>query len=444
MIKIIKTIDRSALVKLRQKLSINEGIVTAGSSALTRKVFGRDLSPLEVVRIIIDEVKKTGDKALTKYAKKLDGYDLSPSTMAVSKSEIEKACNRTDKFFLRALEKAAKNILAYQKAIKYPSVKKLGADGMKIELLLRPMDRVGVYIPGGTALYPSSVLMNVLPAKCAGVPFVGLVTPPNREGKINDGILAAAKICGVDAVYRIGGVQGIAALAFGTASIPKVDKIAGPGNMFVALAKKELYGHVGIDMIAGPSEVMIYADETAKPEYTAMDLMAQAEHYPGSAVLLAKSEKYAQEVIRSLKQMVGGLSRSSKIIEDLAAYSLIVIVKDDADAAEIINQFGPEHLQIMVKNTSAFIRKVRNAGAIFAGPETPVAVGDYFAGPSHTLPTGAAARFCSGVNVNDFIKTTAVMTANKGYIRRFAGMIGAIADREGLTAHRDSVKIRLK
>ncbi len=444
MIKIIRASDRSALVKLRKKLSINEGIVTAGSSALTRKVFGQDLRPLDVVKTIINEVKTTGDKAVIKYCKKLDGYDLSSSSMIVPKSEIEKAYRRTDKSFIYALEKAAKNILRYQQAIKYSFKKAIHADGIKIELLVRPIDKVGVYVPGGTALYPSSVLMNVLPAKCAGVSFVALATPPDRAGKINDGILAAAKISGVDVVYRVGGVQGIAAMAFGTSSISKVDKIAGPGNMFVALAKKELYGHVGIDMIAGPSEVMIYADETAKPGYTAMDLMAQAEHYPGSAVLLTKSEKYANDVIHSLNGMIDGLSRSSKIREDLAEYSLIVIVKDDEDAAKIINEFAPEHLQIVVKNTPAFIKKIRNAGAIFAGPETPVALGDYFAGPSHTLPTGAAAKFCSGVNVNDFLRTTAVMTANKDYISKYAEMIGSIADWEGLTAHRGSVKIREK
>ncbi len=443
MIRIITSSQKDEIRKLRNKLSINEGLVTKSSSALTRKVFGKALSPIEVVRIIIADVKAKGDNALLKYVEKLDGWKLDLDQIKVSKKDIDKAYSSTDKLLIKAMEKAKRNIETYQNAIKYSFNKVVRSEGMDIRLQVHPMERAGVYVPGGTATYPSSVLMNVLPARCAGVPYVCLATPCDKNGKVNETVLAAAKICGVDDVFRIGGVHGVAAMALGTKTIPKVDKIAGPGNLFVALAKRELYGHVDIDMIAGPSEVLIYADESASPDFTALDLMAQAEHYPGSAVLLSKSKTYAMQVVMALQHRVKSLSRSDKIKEDLSLYSLIVLVKDDQDAIDIINEFGPEHLQIMVKNTSAIVKKIRNAGAIFAGAQTPVAYGDYFAGPSHTLPTGGTSRFFSGVNVNDFIRTTAVMSATTKYGRLNIGLISRFAEAEGLTAHAASVKERI-
>lgn len=443
MIRIISSTQREKIRELREKLSINEGLVTKSSAALTKKVFGKPLKPIEVVRKIISDIRAEGDKALIRYASALEGSNFSTKEIEVPRKELDRAYKTVDKDLLAAMKKAKENIIKFQSTIKYSFARTLDSQGMRISLMVNPMERVGIYIPGGTATYPSSVLMNALPARCAGVREIILSTPANKEGKISDAVLAAAKLCEVDHLYRIGGVQAIAAMALGTASIPKVDKIAGPGNLFVALAKKELYGHVDIDMIAGPSEVLVYADESTPSSFTALDLMAQAEHYPGSAVLLTRSRSYAQAVIASLEKEIKTLSRGEKIREDLAAYSLIVLVKDDKDALDLINSFGPEHLQLMVRNNQDLLKNIRNAGAIFVGPQTPVAFGDYFAGPSHTLPTGGTSRFYSGVNVNSFLRTTAVMEAKESYGRQFGKLISSFANAEGLTAHAESVLTRM-
>jgi histidinol dehydrogenase len=442
MIKIIKSSDTEELRRLREKLSINEGIVTQRSKDLTLKVFGKPLSPREVVQTIIQDVRSQGTAAVLKYESLLDGAQISERDLRVTSSEIRKAVSRVPKNIIKALEKAASNIRKYQEAIKYKFKKPVRSDGMTINLKVMPLESAGLYIPGGTALYPSSVLMNAIPAKVAGVSRIVMATPPSPEGKIDDRLLAAASISGVTDIYRIGGVQALAAMAFGTGTIPKVCKIAGPGNLFVALAKKELYGTCDIDMIAGPSEVLIIADDSADPAFLAFDLMAQAEHYPGSAVLLTPSGKLADSVNREISNRVKGLGRSDRILEDLRDFSLIVITKNLDEAVRISDDFAPEHLQVMTGKPEKLAALIRNAGAVFVGPYTPVTLGDYFAGPSHTLPTGGTAKFFSGVNVNDFLRTSAFMSATRSYVRKYGTMIESLAEAEGLTAHKESVRIR--
>ena len=444
MIPIISSKEKEKLIALRRKLSIQEGLVTKTSSHLTEKVFGEPLSPIEVVRTILQDVKENKDEGVFKYNKALDGNHLFGMDLLVSKDEIKKAYTAVDPFFIKAIKKAYKNIEAYQKKIKYQSPKTIKNQGLSILLKITAIEKIGVYIPGGAALYPSSILMNVVPAKVAGVQSVTMVTPPSKEGKIDNHLLVAADICGVDTIYKVGGVQALAALAFGTETIDPVYKIVGPGNLFVALAKKELYGYVDIDMVAGPSEILIIADDTANPEFLAYDLMAQAEHYPGSALLLTTSKKLALKVQEAIEKNIVSLEREDKIREDLKLYSYIVVTENEQENIELCNEMAPEHLEIIVKNSAALAKKIKNAGAIFLGNYTPVALGDYFAGPSHTLPTSGTAKFFSGVNVNDFLKTTAIIESNKKYLNQNSALIESIAKVEGLVAHKASLKIRKK
>jgi histidinol dehydrogenase len=442
MIRIIRSSEKRELARLRQKLSLNEGLVTDKSRLLTKKVFGKELPPVEVVRRIIRDVKSRGDKAVVEYCFRLDGAKFAPEDLRLKRPEIRKAFKAVDRTFIRAVKKARENIIRYQEMIMYAMDRKISGEGLNVRLKVEAVEKAGIYIPGGTALYPSSVLMNVVPAFVAGVRHISLCTPSNTQGRIDPHILVAADICGVDDIYRAGGVQSLAAMAFGTGCIGKVDKIVGPGNLFVQLAKKELYGYTDIDIIAGPSEVLIIADGSADPEFAAYDLMAQAEHYPGSAVLLTPDRDFAKAVAQKICRCIDGLSRNDKIYDDLRDFSLIVVTKDLKEAVHIANEFAPEHLQICVRNPESLVRDIRNAGAIFMGSYTPVAVGDYFAGPSHTLPTGGTARFFSGVSVNDFLRTTAVISTDQEYIRKYADLIGKLADVEGLTAHKASVMVR--
>jgi histidinol dehydrogenase len=442
MIRIIPSSETSALEALREKLSVDEGLTTPASRRMTRKVFGRDLSPREVVETICRDVRKSGDKAVLIYGKKLDRADLTVRSLRVPAAELAKAWKDADPAFKSALKQAGRNILDYQKAILQKGSRRVvKKEGLEIDLRVLPLERVGIYIPAGVAPLCSSVLMNVLPAVAAGVKEIVACSPP-RNGTVDPAILAALKFCGVERVYRTGGVQALAAMAYGTATIPAVDKIAGPGNLFVALAKKHLFGQTDIDLIAGPSEIAVIADDSARPGFVALDLMAQAEHYPGSAVLLTDSRKFADAVNAEIRERLAGLSRSDKIAEDLKEFSLIVVCRDIDEACRIANRLGPEHLSVNVRNPKKAVAAVPNAGAVFVGPWTPVALGDYFAGPSHTLPTGGSSRSFSGLNANQFLRTVAVMKSDADYLKKNGGQIEVLAAKEGLTAHAASVSER--
>ena len=313
----------------------------------------------------------------------------------------------------------------------------------RIEVKYNAIENIGIYVPGGSASYPSSVLMNAVPAKVAGVEKIVVVTPPGRDGTISAERLVACGEADVDEVYMIGGVHAIAALTFGTKTVPKVDKIVGPGNQFVTLAKREAYGHVGIDMLAGPSEVLIIADESANHAYVASDLLSQAEHAPGISILVTNSEVVANGVIQEISRQIETSSRKDMIRESLDKFGFIILTKDMNEAVDISNTLAPEHLLVIVKNEDEVLSGLKHAGAIFAGPFTPVAVGDYFAGPSHVLPTGGTARFFSGLSVNDFLKRTSIISYSEEVLRAAADDIITIAESEGLHAHADSVRIRV-
>ncbi len=428
----------------KANFSIFGNISTTQSAEKTKDVFGEALSPQECVRRIVSDIKERGDDALLYYAEKLDGVSLSPENIRVKESEIEKAYNNVSGAFINAVRKARDNICRFQKHIYPEETSCLESEGVSLGIRYEAIEQAGIYIPGGTASYPSTVLMNAVPAKVAGVNRVVMVTPPRKDGAVSPERLVAAKEVGVDEIYKIGGAQAIAALAFGTKTIPRVDKIVGPGNIFVTLAKREVFGYVGIDILAGPSEVLIIADDTANPEYVASDLLSQAEHYPGLPVLVTTSEGLVSKVEREISKQIDALSRKDSIKESLDRYGLIILTKDMNEAIVISNELAPEHLQIMVKNPETVLNGIKNAGAIFIGEFTPVAVGDYIAGPSHVLPTGGTARFFSGLSVNDFLKRTSIISYNKKALKDAANEIIAIAQAEGLDAHAQSVNMRLK
>ena len=443
MIKIVKSSDIKEIKNLQKKLSVDEGMVTPSSVALTKKIFGKVLTPNEVVKRICEDVKKYSDDAILKYSRLLDGVRFKQkSDFKVSFYEMKKAWENTDKLFKDSLSKAAKNILYYQKKILTKSKEISVEKDLKIYLKYIPLQRVGVYVPSGSAPLSSSILMNVLPAQAAGVKDIIVCTPPSKDGSVNKFILACCFFCNVKSLFKIGGVTAVAGMAYGTEIIPKVDKIVGPGNLFVSLAKKRVFGLVDIDLIAGPSEIVIIADDSAKSEFIAADLIAQAEHYPGAAILLTDSITLAKKVNEDIKRFLPQLSRSPQIKEDLKKYSLIVVCKNISEACKISNDIAPEHLSLQTKKTDKVINSVDNAGAVFIGPWSPVALGDYFAGPSHTLPTGGTSRFFSGLNSNQFLKSVAFIKSNSEYIKRYAKYIENLAESEGLTGHKFSVYLR--
>ncbi len=396
----------------------------------------------EKVKAIIEDVKQNKDEALKKYSALFDKVTL--SSFAVTKEEMEEALQSTDEAFIETLERCAANIEEFHTAQKrrgFEIKRGLCIVGEKFI----PVQSAGIYVPGGTAAYPSTVLMNAIPAKVAGVERIVMVTPPQKDGKIRKEVLAAAKIAGVTEIYKVGGAQAIAALAFGTESIEKTDVITGPGNIYVATAKRLIYGKAGIDMVAGPSEILIVADEFAKAENVAADLLSQAEHDTmASAILVTPSEKLADNVAVALEKRLKNLDRyeiAKKSIED----NCMLIVCDNIDQAiEISDEFAPEHLELAVKNPFALMVKVKNAGSVFMGYNTPEAIGDYYAGANHTLPTGGTARFSSPLSVDDFQKATQYMYYDKEDLYDAADDIISFAQKEGLTAHAESIKVRVK
>lgn len=392
------------------------------------------------VRKIITDVKKQGDRAVKKYTEKFDSIKL--RGLAVSQKEIAAAAKKTEKKFFISLKHAAGRIRTFHEHQKERSWQFSG-NGITVGQIIRPIDRVGVYVPGGKASYPSTVLMNVIPAQIAGVKEIAMCVP-TPGGKINPYVASAIKLLNVKEVYRIGGAQAVAALAYGTETIKKVDKIVGPGNIFVAVAKKIVYGDVGIDMIAGPSEILIITDKTADPSFIASDLLSQAEHDEmASSILITDSEGLAKTVQAELAKQLKNLKRKEIAKKSLRKYGAIIITRNLQNAADIANRIAPEHLEIMTQNPSRLLPQIKNAGAIFLGPWTPEPLGDYAAGPNHTLPTGGTARFSSPLGVYDFIKRTSLINATKIGFNKLAGTVETIADVEGLEAHGNTIRVRL-
>lgn len=397
------------------------------------------------VNAIIDDIKSRRDEAVFEYTKKFDGYDLNADNIIVTEDEIKAAYDEIDDGLVEIIRKALVNIRNYHAKQKRNSWFDATPDGTILGQKITPLARVGVYVPGGKAAYPSSVLMNVVPAKVAGVDEIIMCTPPGKDGKIYCGTLVAAKEAGVDVIYKVGGAQAIAAMAYGTESVPKVDKIVGPGNIYVALAKKAVYGQVGIDSIAGPSEIMVLADESANPRFVAADLLSQAEHDElASAILVTTSRELAEKVSEETEGFLKELSRKQIIEKSLENYGYILLAKDMDEAIAVVNEIASEHLELVTKDPFQTMTKIRNAGAIFLGEYSSEPLGDYFAGPNHVLPTNGTAKFFSPLEVDDFIKKSSIISYSREALGAIHTDIEKFAQAEGLTAHANSIKVRFE
>lgn len=401
-----------------------------------------DLDVINDVKLILEEVKKDKDKALIKFNKLFDKVDI--TNLKVSKEEINEAFKLVEEDFIEAIKGSIENVKKYhEKQVKngYSIFEK---NGVFMGQLVTPLQRVGVYVPGGTASYPSSVVMNVIPAEIAGVSEIVMVTPPKNDGSINPYILVAASLAGVSEIYKVGGAQSIGALAYGTETIKNVDKIVGPGNIYVAMAKKLVFGTVDIDMVAGPSEILVIADENSNSKYIAADLMSQAEHDKRAAsILLTTSEKLHNEVLEEINIQIKDLERKDIIEESLKNYGMAVICEDINKCIELSNKIAPEHLELMIENPLEYLGSVKNAGSIFLGYYSPEPLGDYYAGPNHVLPTNGTARFSSPLSVDSFIKKSSYLYYSKEELQKVSKNIMILAEKEGLTAHRNSVKVRV-
>jgi histidinol dehydrogenase len=397
------------------------------------------------VREVLQAVKRQGDKAVLHYTAEFDNQTLRPEELRVTGSELDAAYQQVSKELLQALRLACRQIEAFHRQRVPKSWVHFGDDDIVLGKRYTPVDRAGLYIPGGRAAYPSTVLMNAVPAKVAGVPRIVMVTPPGAFKAINPAVLVAAQEAGVEEIYRVGGAQAIAALAYGTETIPKVNVITGPGNIYVTLAKKLVYGSVGIDSLAGPSEVLIIADENANPVHVATDLLAQAEHDPmAAAILLTTDAALAKNVQVAVERQLVDHPRRIDTEKAIAHYGLIVLVESLEAAAELSNEFAPEHLELEIQDPWALIPHIRHAGAIFLGYSTPEAVGDYLAGPNHTLPTSGAARYASALSVETFLKHSSIIQYSETALEKVAGAIDALATAEGLPSHADSVRRRIQ
>ncbi len=435
-VRIIRTDEpprAPAVAALRDKL--RTGIVAGGTEQV-------DVG--DAVREIIADVEARGDKAVIEWTRKLDKAELTSETLRVPREQIQRAYAAADEEFLALVRRAAANIRRYQEHILARAPESLKRAGRELGMRYVPVDRVAVYVPGARAVLASTVLMTVVPAHVAGVSEIALVSPPLTDGDISPMVLTLAGELGVWEVYRAAAVPALAALAIGTEAIPAVDKIFGPGNAFVAEAKRQLFGRVGIDSIAGPSEVLIIADETAPPDWVAADMLAQAEHDPGSAVLVTTSEELADAVAAAIEKQLPQLERKKAIEAAIKDYSAVIVVPDIDAACEVANDFAPEHLQIITADDESALAKIRNAGAIFLGAFAPVPLGDYYAGPSHVLPTGGTARFFGPLSCNDFLKASSVVRYDASALAEDADDVIAFATREGLTAHAKAIEIRRK
>jgi len=434
---------RAAMDELRERLSPRGDIVSQAGRQRTMEVFGEPLSPAQVVARICRDVDQQGLPAVLDYSARIDKAQLTPDTIRVPEDELVRAHAQAEPEFLAAIRRVRDNIRVFQEAILHHDVRVERPGGYLVERY-RPLGRVGICVPGGAAAYPSTVLMTAVPAQVAGVPELAVVAPPTKFGSYNPDLLATCHELGIREVYRLGGAQAVAALAYGVEGIPRVDKIVGPGNLFVPLAKRFVYGEVDIDSIAGPSEVVVIVDSSTRPEYTAYDLLAQAEHAPGASILIgwdaAALEATVAEVERQLKRVErGDLARQS--LEDFGA---VILARDPDEACRLTDEIAPEHLHIATENAEELVEKIRHAGAIFLGNYTPVALGDYAAGPSHVLPTSGTARFASGLSSNDFLRAGSVLHFSHDGMTRLAGDVCTLATKEGLTAHRGSVEVRMQ
>ncbi len=399
----------------------------------------------EKVNEILTAVKTEGDKALFDYTLKYDKYQLTPENIRVTAEEIREAYAQMDPELVEVIRRSVANIRAFHEKQLRNSWFDAKEDGTILGMRITPIGRVGVYVPGGKAAYPSSVLMNVVPATVAGVKDIIMTTPPGADGKVNPGTLVAADIAGVKTIYKAGGAQAVAAMAYGTESVPKVDKITGPGNIFVALAKKAVYGHVSIDSIAGPSEILVLADETANPRYVAADLLSQAEHDElASAILITTSRELAEQVSAEVDVFLQRLSRREIMEKSLDNYGYILLAENMETAIETANDIASEHLEILTKNPFDTMTRIQNAGAIFLGEYSSEPLGDYFAGPNHILPTNGTAKFFSPVNVDDFIKKTSIISYSREALQAVHQDIERFAESEGLTAHANSIRVRFE
>ncbi|MBP3817175.1 MAG: histidinol dehydrogenase [Butyrivibrio sp.] len=397
------------------------------------------------VNEIINNVRENGDKALFDYTLKFDRFAVNEKTIKVTRKEIEEAYKELSDDFVEVMKKSAENIRVFHEKQKRNTWIDTKEDGSILGQRILPIEISGVYVPGGKAAYPSSVLMNVVPAKVAGVERIVMCTPPSKDGKVNAGTLVAADIAGVTEIYKVGGAQAIAAMAFGTASVPKVDKITGPGNIFVALAKKACFGHVSIDSIAGPSEILVLTDETANPRYVAADLLSQAEHDElASSILITTSQDIADKVSKEIDEFLKTLSRSEIIKKSLENYGYIFVADNMDDAIDAANAVASEHLEIITKNPFETMTKIKNAGAIFLGEYSSEPLGDYFAGPNHILPTNRTARFFSPLSVDDFVKKTSIISYSQECLYKVHKDIELFAKEEGLTAHANSIAVRFE
>jgi len=438
---------RQALDRLREKLSPRGNIVSEAGRQRTIALFGEPLTPQQVVERICDDVRARGLEAVLEYGAKLDRKELTAQTLRVSKNEFAAAHAQAAPDFLATIRRIRDNISEFQRALLDRTVTVVRENGpARVELRQRylPLNRIGICVPGGAAAYPSTLLMTAVPAQVAGVREIAVVVPPSEFGGYNPDLLAACHELGVTEVYRMGGAQAVAALAYGVDGIARVDKIVGPGNLFVALAKQHVFGEVDIDSIAGPSEVIVLADGTARAEFVASDLISQAEHSPGSGVLITWHEPLIDAVRARLAEQLAQLPRGDLARDSLLEYGALVLARDEDEAARLTDLMAPEHLHISTADPEQMLNRIQNAGAIFMGHHTPVALGDYIAGPSHVLPTGGTARFANGLCANDFLKRSSVIWYNQAALANDADDVRLMAGKEGLTAHSASVDIRLK
>ena len=442
--KIVKAseVGECAIEKMLTKASFDEVELSQKIREANKKTFGRDMTAAELVRQIVGDVRREGDAAVIRYTHLIDRVDYKPEDFLVTEAEYEAAEKAADPAVVESLRKAAENVRRYHQEQKPNSWMTYREKGSILGQSIIPLDRVGIYVPGGTAAYPSSVIMNAVPASVAGVGEIIMMVPP-KNGKINPYVLIAARAAGVKKIYKIGGAQAIAAMAFGTETIPRVDKITGPGNIFVTLAKKEVYGHVDIDMLAGPSEILIVADKTADPVYTAADMLSQAEHDPlASSIVITDDEKLAGKVAKEAEKQLAALPRREIAQASIDRNGLIVVAEDMMQAMRFANVSAPEHMELLTEQPFQLLPYVRHAGAVFLGAYSPEPLGDYFAGPNHVLPTGGTARYYSVLNVETFMKRTSIISYTQPALSDVSEDIIRLAETEGLQAHANAIRIR--
>ena len=432
------------LVELRRRLSHRGDVVSDESRERTIEVFGEPLAPAQVVERICQRVRDEGLDAVLEYGRLLDRAELDSDSLRVGPDEIARAHAQASDDFLATIRRIRKNIQRFQTAILHSDVTIERGEGVELTQRYLPVKRAGLCIPGGAAAYPSSLLMTAVPAQAAGVEELVVIAPPTPFGANNPDLLAVCGELGIEEVYRLGGAHGVATLAYGVEGIAPVDIIVGPGNLFVALAKKYVFGDVAIDSIAGPSEVVVIADESTRPDYAAADLLAQAEHAPGASILVSWSEEVLQQTYEQLCRQVVSLSRSDLIIQSLEQYGALVLVRDAEQACQVTNMIAPEHLHIATDDPQPLLDQIQHAGATFLGNYSPVALGDYVAGPSHVLPTGGTARWSAGLSANTFLKSRSVIHYSQDALSRVAGELKMMTEIEGLTAHWASIDVRLE